>query len=108
MVPPSWNESDRVKTYAANLARGATPTAIAVSILDVCAPADEQGPDYYTHWALTHFLLDGHHKMQAAAETARPVHLLSLLAIGAGLASSKQVAQLSILRAAAQRSRIPR
>ena len=34
--------------------------------------------------------------MQAAAETARPVHLLSLLAMGAGLASSNQVAQLPL------------
>ncbi|WP_328475098.1 hypothetical protein OHA21_17460 [Actinoplanes sp. NBC_00393] len=105
MVPPSWNERDRVTAYAAHLAGGAIPTAVAVSILDVCAPADEQGPDYYTHWALAHFLLDGHHKMQAAAETGRPLRLLSLLAIDAGLAEAVQVADLPTLRAATPQTR---
>jgi hypothetical protein len=105
MVPPSWNEHDTVAMYAAQLACGVAPTAIAVSILDVCAPAVEQGPDHYTHWALTHFLLDGHHKMQAAADAARPVRLLSLLSIDAGLSSAEQVAQLPTLRANAQQSR---
>jgi hypothetical protein len=105
MVPPSWNVRDRVAAYAAELAGGATPTAVAVSILDVCAPAVEQGPDYYTHWALTHFLLDGHHKMQAAAETERPVRLLSLLALGSGLAEREQVAEVPTLRAAAPQIR---
>jgi hypothetical protein len=105
MVPPSWNVRDRVAAYAAELAGGATPTAVAVSILDVCAPAVERGPDYYTHWALTHFLLDGHHKMQAAAETERPVRLLSLLALGSGLAEREQVAEVPTLRAAAPQIR---
>jgi hypothetical protein len=45
--------------------------------------------------------------MQAAAETARPVRLLSLLAIDAGLPSSEQVAQLPTLRTASQRSQAP-
>jgi hypothetical protein len=105
MVPPSWNERDRVTVYAAQLADAATPTAVAVSILDVCTPADEQGPDYYTHWALTHFLLDGHHKMQAAAETGHPLRLLTLLAVDAGLAEAAQVAELPTLRAATPQTR---
>ncbi len=107
MVPPSWNDRERVASYAADLALGATPTAVAVSILDVCAPAVRQGPDYYTHWALTHFLLDGHHKMQAAAETARPVQLLTLLSVDAGLGSAEEVARVPGLRAAARQPRRP-
>jgi hypothetical protein len=105
MVPPSWNQRDRVTAYAADLTDGATPTAVAVSIVDVCAPAMDQGTDYYTHWALTHFLLDGHHKLQAAAETGRPVRLLSLLAVDAGLGTAEQVARIPALRAAAPRTR---
>jgi hypothetical protein len=101
MVPPSWNESDPVTAYAAELIGGATPGPVAVSISDVCAPAVEQGTDYYTHWVLVHFLLDGHHKLQAAAESGRPVRLLSLLTGEAGLAIPEQVAQLPALRAAA-------
>ena len=108
MVPPSWNVRDRVAAYAAELAGGATPTAVAVSILDVCTPAVERGADCYTHWALTHFLLDGHHKMQAAAETGRSVRLLSLLAADAGLAEAAQVAELPTLRATTPQTRSPR
>lgn len=104
MVPPSWNERDRVTAYAAELTCAARPTAVAVSILDVCTPAIEQGTDHYTHWALTHFLLDGDHKMQAASETGRPVRLLSLLAVDAGLAAPEQVAQLPMLRGRRRRS----
>ena len=108
IVPPSWNERDRVTAYADELIGGATPAAVAVSILDVCGSAVEQGTDYYTHWALTHFLLDGHHEMQAAAEAGRPVRLLSLLAVEAGLAAPEQVTQLPTLRAAALQIRSPR
>lgn len=107
MVPPSWNDQARVTAYATDLERGATPTAVAVVILDVCAPAVDHGPDYYTHWMLTHFLLDGHHKMQAAADTARPLQLLSLLSIDAGLGTPDQVRQAITLRATEQQSRHP-
>ena len=63
MVPPSWNDAARVRAFAERLKSSSQPTAVAVSTLDVCAPAVEQGPDWYWHWALTHFLLDGHHKL---------------------------------------------
>lgn len=99
MVPPSWNDRTRVDTYVTELLAGPASPAVAVSILDVCAPAVEQGPDYHTHWALTHFLLDGHHRFQAAAETSRPIRLLSLLAVTEGLATAAQVAELPTLRA---------
>ncbi|WP_203843145.1 DUF6308 family protein [Winogradskya humida] len=48
MVPPSWNNGDQVLSYATELTGGAALTAVAVSVLDICAPAVEQGPDYYT------------------------------------------------------------
>lgn len=95
MVPPSWNERETVDRYAAGQLDG---TAVAISILDVCAPAVDRGPDYHAHWGLTHFLLDGHHRMQAAAETGRPVRLLSLLHVTAGLAEAEQIARLPELR----------
>ena len=107
MVPPSWNEAGRVAEHAAALAAGAAPTAVAVSILDVCAPAMDDGTDYYTHWGLTHFLLDGHHKMQAAAETGRPLRLLSLLSVDAGLASAEQADRIPVLRARSRAGRPP-
>jgi hypothetical protein len=94
MVPPSWNEHDIVKEHAQRLRESSSLTAVAVSILDVCQPATAGGSDYYAHWGLTHFLLDGHHKMQAAAETGRPLQILSLLSVDGSLADRDEIGQL--------------
>lgn len=100
MVPPSWNNAEKVAGHADRLEASSRPTCVAVSILDVCQPATRpQRSDYYAHWGLTHFLLDGHHKVQAAAQIREPVRLLSLLSLDASLASPEQVARLSQLRA---------
>ncbi|MER7535644.1 hypothetical protein ABTX77_12765 [Streptomyces sp. NPDC097704] len=98
MVPPTWNDRRRVDEYAELMGRGTVPTAVAVSTLDVCEPASARSTDHYRHWGLTHFLLDGHHKLEAAATTGRPVQLLSLLALGEGLAEAEDHARLPALR----------
>jgi hypothetical protein len=109
MVPPSWNDQDRVAEHAHRLARSSTPTAVAVSTLDVTQPAmDTQSTDYYQHWGLTHFLLDGHHKLQAAARAGLPLRLLALVATGASLATSEQLSMLPALRAQPAAHRNPR
>ncbi|HEX4430493.1 MAG TPA: hypothetical protein VHZ96_14595 [Frankiaceae bacterium] len=100
MVPPSWNEATKVALHSQRLQQSSLPTAVAVSTLDICQPAmDNQSNDYYAHWGLTHFLLDGHHKMQAAADLGQPLRLLSLLSTDASLAGAEQIARLPILRA---------
>ena len=72
MVPPSWNQPEAVRAHRARLESSSQPTAVAVSTLDVCAPAtDDEGPDWYWHWGLTHFLLDGHHKMEPRHRAVR-------------------------------------
>jgi hypothetical protein len=101
MVPPSWNDAARVAAHGAALEASAAPTAVALSTLDVCAPAVEQGPDWHVHCCLTHFLLDGHHKLQAAAERGLPLRLLALVAVGSSLATAEDVARLPDLRARA-------
>ncbi len=73
------------------LREGSRPTAVAVSTLDVCEPATDLGKDVYAHWGLTHFLLDGHHKVQAASEAGAPITLLSLIGLDASLADPEQV-----------------
>ena len=98
MVPPSWNEGDRVQEFEEILATGGKPTAVAISILDVCAPAVDDGPDWYYHWALTHFLIDGHHKMEAAAKNHRQLRLLTLLSMSDGLSTTEQVSRIPDLR----------
>jgi hypothetical protein len=87
MVPPRRNDPDRVREWAQLLARSSRPTAVAVSILDAhsgdgSAFCDPEAPSNYMHWCLTHFLLDGHHKLEAAALEQRPIQLLTLLSFG--------------------------
>lgn len=77
-----------------------------MSLLDVCQPAvDDDSRDYFAHWALTHFLLDGHHKVAAAAEAGASLQLLSLLSVDASLASPDQVTPIPTVRAAAMAKR---
>ncbi|CAM5398178.1 hypothetical protein [Streptomyces griseomycini] len=99
MVPPTWNARERVEEYVGLMERGTVPTAVAVSTLDVCEPAVGLPADRYRHWGPTHFLLDGHHKLEAAATAGRPVRLLSLLAVDEGLAEPEDCARLPALRA---------
>jgi hypothetical protein len=91
MVPPTWNDPARVAHYTTALGEGTRPSAVAVATLDVCQPATQLGDDLYAHWGLTHFLLDGHHKFQAASEEGAPITLLSLLAVDASLADPSQI-----------------
>ncbi|MFB6520061.1 hypothetical protein [Streptomyces sp. NPDC056401] len=99
MVPPTLNDRERVEEYVALMEQGAVPTAVAISTLDVCQSALGLADDPAAHWGLTHFLLDGHHKLEAAATAGRPVRLLSLLALGESLAGAEDSARLPALRA---------
>lgn len=95
MVPPGWNDRGRVQHYLGLIGRGVTPTAVALSTLDVCQPAtDDESTDYYVHWGLTHFLLDGHHKLEAAAKSGAKVQLLALVSLEGSLARPDDVARL--------------
>ncbi|MFD8141775.1 hypothetical protein [Streptomyces sp. NPDC059708] len=98
MVPPTWNERARVEEYIALMERGTVPTAVAISTLDVCQSSLGLADDPAAHWGLTHFLLDGHHKLEAAATAGRPVRLLSLLTLGESLAGAEDAARLPALR----------
>jgi hypothetical protein len=52
MVPPSWNDPLRVGDYKQRLQRSSRPTAVSLSLLDICLPATLQGDEagYYAHW----------------------------------------------------------
>ncbi|WP_336671997.1 hypothetical protein [Tsukamurella sp. USMM236] len=109
MVPPTWNDQKRVQHYADLLDAGTTPTAVSLSILDRQAPAvSEPGADWYEHWAVTHFLLDGHHKFEAAARVGAPLRLLALVNIDESLAGAEAVAALPDLLRRAPSKRRPK
>lgn len=95
MVPPGWNDRGRVQHYRDQMGEGVIPTAVALSTLDLCQPAsDDESTDYYVHWGLTHFLLDGHHKMEAAARAGATVQLLALVSVDGSLAGPDDLARL--------------
>ncbi|NGM49913.1 hypothetical protein G5B46_09880 [Caulobacter sp. 602-2] len=92
MFPPGDLAPSRIDHYRALIEDGQEPTALAISVLDVKYTDEE------THWCLAHYLLDGHHKVEAAARNGRPITLVSFLAHEKGTSSSDQIAKaLSIL-----------
>jgi hypothetical protein len=92
MFPKSWLKADDVARYTSAIAQGARPTAVAISVLDVKQPAVWTGdPAVTEHWCLAHYLLDGHHKTFAAAQSGQPIRLLSFLAVSEGLSDEAQI-----------------
>ncbi len=80
-------DAARVEHYRAMIRKGARPTAVAVGVLDVKTSVMypevngvEVTPDYPSHWCFANYLLDGHHKLHAAALEGRPITLLSFIA----------------------------
>lgn len=99
MVPPSWNNGDRVAAYSAT-ADADRSTAVAYSLLDLVQPATDENSDYYEHWVLSHFLLDGHHKIEAAASIGRTIRLLCLVDERISIATAEDLATMTRARRA--------
>jgi hypothetical protein len=92
MFPESWLDEEVVSGYVRQVNDGGIPTAVAISLLDVKGPADWKGEiDPTEHWVLSHFLIDGHHKVCAARESGRQVRLLSFISITQGISTRKQI-----------------
>jgi hypothetical protein len=94
MFPSNYLHADAVAAYKASLSRGVVPTALAISVLDVKQPAVWQGEREITeHWCLSHYVLDGHHKLYAAAQAGKPITMLSFLAADKGVSTLEQVSK---------------
>lgn len=102
MVPPSWNDGTRSSEYTGGPMNA---TAVAYSLLDVIQPVNDEGDDNYQHWVLSHFLLDGHHKFEAAAAAGRSVRLLSLVDEQISIASPEELSTLVEARRMPRQSR---
>jgi hypothetical protein len=81
---PAQLNRERIEYWKRHHQAGLHLTAFAVSVLDnqqpAMSPADSTYP-YEEQFLLTLCLLDGHHRIQAAAELGAPVRILSLLAM---------------------------
>lgn len=95
MFPIGWLGDNEVREYEARISEGLKPTALALSVLDVKQPANWGDKVEVTeHWCLTHYLLDGHHKVYAASNLNQPITLLSFLAIKQSLATEEEITML--------------
>jgi hypothetical protein len=104
MFPKTFLHGDAVSLYRTALEAGTTPTALALSVLDVKQPADWEGdPEINAHWCLSHYLLDGHHKTFAASELGLPISILSFLAVERGVSTRDQIAEVIEVLAAQSR-----
>ncbi len=94
MFPTKWLTMTTVAEYVEALRTKASGTAISIAMLDVRSPSDwaeDRNPEIVEHWCLTHYLLDGHHKLHAASESGKPLQLLSFVASARGTSTQEQV-----------------
>jgi hypothetical protein len=82
MFPSRWLDGQRIAEWERHLRDGNRPTALALGLVLAKEPAlIEHDPAPARHLCLAHFLLDGHHRVFAAAATAKRVTLLSFLSV---------------------------
>ena len=86
MMPSNWLDAARIAHYRELIAAGKKPTCFCISLLDWRSPAATWGasehPKFNTHACLAHFVLDGHHKLEAATQLSMPISMVSFLACG--------------------------
>ena len=99
MHPENWLNAEEVQMYKGRIESGQKPTALALSVLDIKQPANWEGePDVTEHWCLSHYLIDGHHKMFAASIGNKSITVLSFLALKESIATEENIITLLDLR----------
>lgn len=75
-----------LSSHRERLIAGERPTAVSLSVLDIKQPHDG-----LAHWCMAHYLLDGHHKVEAAAQEAKPITLLAFIPIDGGISRKEHI-----------------
>ena len=95
LLSRDWLNQQRVTFYREEIGKGSEPTAISIAVLDVKEPATiEPGCDpenCYSHWCLANYLIDGHHKVFAAAMEGKSITMITFLAVDRGVSSEEDV-----------------
>jgi hypothetical protein len=92
MFPENWLDKKVISDYVKQIEGGGTPTAVAISLLDVKGPAVWHSEvDRTEHWVISHFLIDGHHKICGARQSGRPARLLSFISLTHGISTREQI-----------------
>jgi hypothetical protein len=92
MTPQNWMKDETLQVYNSIVNDNKKPTALAISILDVRQPTNwENELEHTKHYCLSHYLIDGHHKIHSASKQGKSITLLSFLAIEESVAYSKEI-----------------
>jgi len=89
LYPQAKLNNARVSEYSRELPTGKRRWALALGMLDVKLSDDDvhdetgymHTPEYPSHWCMAHYLVDGHHKVYAAAMSGIPVGLISFISL---------------------------
>lgn len=93
--PVGWLDEDTIEKYKSIISDKMKPTALCLSVLDIKEPADyEPNTKHTQHWCLTHYIIDGHHKVYTAAIQNKPITLLSFLATKEGISDEVDLSAL--------------
>ncbi len=95
MFPENWLNKETIDYYKTQIENNQKPTAVSLSILDVKEAADiGEGDELYAHWCLSHYLIDGHHKVFASSLLSKSISLLSFLAVNESIADELQIKRI--------------
>ena len=86
LYPVKDLNENRVKAYEKLIAKGKKPTILSLGVLDVKTSmeypeinGEEINPEIHTHWCFANYLIDGHHKLKAASNLAKPITILTFV-----------------------------
>ncbi len=80
--PEDLNE-EKIRYYQEEIRAGKKPTALSLSLIDIKESMiyeEEPEDGIVCHWYLANYLLDGHHKIEAASREGKPITLISFIA----------------------------
>lgn len=93
--PVNWLDEETVELYKSIISDNQSPTVLCLSILDIKEPADyDEKTKYPEHWCLTHYIIDGHHKMYASSLVNKPISVLSFLSVKNSIANIEDILKL--------------
>lgn len=80
---PNYLDEERVLYYQEQIRAGYKPTVVSLGMFEIREAlrwfAEDDDDTEYHHAYLMHYLLDGHHKIQAAARESKPITLISFV-----------------------------
>lgn len=88
LLPQSELDEERISFYVQRIEAGEQPTAVAISLFDVKQPEHNGVQD---HRCMAHYVIDGHHKLAAAARSGKALTLLSFIAINHGISTAEDL-----------------